>query len=365
MAGIVYSIRKNRFKQAYLKGFSIEGEDALSLEAGTSIHILLLRSLDCAEKDAEWSRLCFEADIPESMVYYVYALAANENSFLRGGRQLLLDDYFRDPDISVEEKRIFLERRGALRTVGKSDILLHEISGRYLYLFVEIVGTGEGRLKRIKVERESDVFYESFPEIYRADKGFFRRFISIFSSIYNDFDKDIDQLPKLLDLDECPAECLPVFAAWLGIDISGNFLSEEKLRTLVKEAYKLNRLKGTKACLERLVEIVLGEKPMILEQNMIKAYEEKGGFPGESLRKSSIYDVNILIRHKLMESERFQLLYLIDQFKPLRARIHLIQLREGSILDSNVYLDLNAEVERTTDASLDKAQDLSENIILQ
>ncbi len=364
MAGVVYSIRKNRYEQGKLTGLNILENGTLSLAEGTSIHHLFLRGLDSAVRDAEWTRLSFILEIPENITFYTYVFATNEDVYSKTMDHFSIDDYLAG-DAPIEEKKLFLKRMEARRSVGKSDILLSGLEGRYLYIAIEIQGTGEGYLRNFRVERDADVFIGAFPEIYRENNEFFRRFISIYSSIYNDFDKDIDALPELLNLDKCPKECLNVYISWMGIDVDGDFLKEEVLRTLVKEAYKLNRLKGTKACLERLVEIILDEKPLILEQNMIKAYEEKGGFLGEAFQKGSIFDVNILIRRNLSETERFQLLYLIDQFKPLRARIHLIQLREGGMLDSNVYLDMNARVEGTTTAAMDESMDLSENIVLQ
>ena len=364
MAGIVYSVRKNRLEQAKLRGFEIMEKGGLSLSEGTSIHCMFLRGMDSAIPDADWTRLHFDIAIPENMTYYTYVFTVNDNIYRKSKEHFSIDDFLTG-DASIEEKKLFLEQVGALRSVGKNDLLLFGMEGRYLYLAIEVQGTGEGYLTNIRVERESDSFMEAFPEVYRENNPFFRRYISIFSSIYNDFDANIDALPELLDLDKCPRECLSVFISWMGIDVDGDFLREEVLRTLVREAYKLNRLKGTRACLERLVEIFLDEKPLILEQNMIKAYEEKGGVMGEAFQSGSIYDVNILIKKRLSETERFQMLYLIDQFKPLRARIHLIQLRDGGLLDSNVYLDLNAKVEGTSSAALDDSMGLSENIVLQ
>ena len=75
--------------------------------------------------------------------------------------------------------------------------------------------------------------------------------------------------------------------------------------------------------------------------------------------------MNILIRKLLNENERFQLEYLIDQFKPIRSRIHLIQLKETGILDSNIYLDMNAQISDEVFATLDDYQDINGTIVLQ
>ena len=36
--------------------------------------------------------------------------------------------------------------------------------------------------------------------------------------MYQDIQEDIDDLPKLLDVDTAPEKLLPVFASWLGLE---------------------------------------------------------------------------------------------------------------------------------------------------
>ena len=362
---INYSIKKNRLKKALLIGMIMDDEGVLHTKEDTSFHFMIMRAIDSAMDDTEWGRLNFSIDLPENMVYYVYASARNMDTIYDEKGSYKLDDVLTDENAPDLDRKAFFDEPYGERFVGKSDILLYNLKGRYLYLMIEIVGTGVGTLDKIRVQRNSDTFFPAFPEIYRQRGSFFHRLISVYSSIYNDFDDEIDRLPKLLDLDTCPAEILPIYASWLGIDISGDYLEESVCRNLVKEAYSLNRLKGTKACLERLLEIVLQEKPLILEQNTIQAYKEKGDIIGGNLVQESIYDVNILIRKLLNENERFQLEYLIDQFKPIRSRIHLIQLKETGILDSNIYLDMNAQISDEVFATLDDYQDINGTIVLK
>ncbi len=362
---INYSIKKNRLKNALLIGMEMDDEGVLHTKEDTTFHFLIMRAIDSATEDAEWGRFNFHIDIPENMVFYVYACARNIDTIYDERGTYKLDDVLTDPEGDPQgRKNYFDEPRGA-RFVGKSDILLYNLKGRYLYLMLEIVGTGVGTVKNMRVQRESDTMFPAFPEIYRERGSFFHRLISVYSSIYNDFDEEIYKLPQLLNLDTCPPEFLPIYASWLGIDISGDYLEEAVCRELVKEAYSLNRLKGTRACLERLLEIVLGERPLILEQNTIRAYQEKGDIIGGNLVQESIYDVNILIRKALSESEQFQLEYLIDQFKPIRSRIHLIPLKDTGVLDSNIYLDMNAQVSGEVFATLDDYQDINGTVVLQ
>ena len=361
---VSYSIKKNRLERAYVRGAAIEGEGTLRFEEEAPGYFVALRGIDSATDDAAWGRLYFDLEIPETMALYVYAVAVNQNSLYEGSRQIPLDEYLRQEDWSDGIRRDFFHQDGALRFVGKSDILLYQLRGRYLYLGFELVGRGGGSISRIRVQRGSDTFYSAFPEVYHENDSFFHRLISVYSSMYNDFEDEIAGLPELLDPDTCPGDLLPIYASWLGIDISGDYLSEEVCRTLVKEAYALNRLKGTRACIERLLEIVLGEKVLVLEQNTIRAYQERGEMLGTGLVQDSIYDVNILIRKSLTKNDRFQILYLLDQFKPLRSRIHLIPLKDSGLLDSNTYLDMNAQVSANAFALLDEEKEVNGHVVL-
>ena len=366
MPGINYSIKKNRLERSYLKGFLLKPEEnAIYFEPESSFHRLYVTKIDSAMDDATWGRLSFTVSLQETQVIYVYAMAKNVDTVYDEKGTYEIEKLLLDPEYPEEAKKELMRTGGAERFVGKDDILLYSLSGRYLFLCIEVVGTGEGSIRRIRVDRVGDNFMETFPAVYRERNSFFHRFLSIFSTIYNDMEHEIDRLPELLDPDTCPAECLPVYAGWLGIDLSGDFLSEESMRTFVKEAYQLNRIKGTRQCLFRVLEIVLGEKVVILEQNTIKAYLEKGEMVSDTgLAKSSIYDVNILIRKPLSETDRHQLLYLLNQFKPIRSRLHLIQLRDTAVLDTDVYLDMNAVLAGDIVGVFDDNMEMDDQIVL-
>ena len=49
-------------------------------------------------------------------------------------------------------------------------------------------------------------------------------------------------------------------------------------------------------------------------------------------------------------------MYLLDQFKPLRSRIHIVHLKSDGMLDSHSYLDMNARVFEVENGGLDENQ---------
>jgi len=366
MAGVSYSIKKNRIQGGYHPGFDMLEDGTLVSIPGEASHSLYLKAIDSAVFDSSWGRLKFRAACSENMVLYLYAIALNEDSFYRQGRPVRIEDFLCDSGESPSIKKEFLRKVEAVRFVNQKDMLLYQLHGRYLYLVLEAVGEGECRIWDMKADLKGDPFMDTFPEIYRERNGFFHRYLSVFSSIYQDFQEDIEKLPELLNLDTCPEKLLPIYGRWLGIDVGNDFLDARILRPLVKEAYRLNRMKGTKAALERIAEIVLGAPVLVAERNVIEDYIDKEQLAEfDRLYGHSIYDVTILVQEPIPEVVKSQLLFLLEQFKPLRSRLHVVHLKKDGILDSYSYLDMNARISSPGTGSLDGKQELDGMVRLQ
>lgn len=364
MAAMNYTIKDNRIERSFLQGMELSGDVGIAFDENEPIHRMYLDRIDGAMSAAEWGRLSFNISMNETQVLYVYVSARDVDTWYDENGTYSIMDYLKDPDVPDSDKKRFFSDDKSERYVGKKDILLYGLSGRYLFVCIEVLGAGDGYLSHIHVDRKGDNFMDAFPAVYRERNGFFHRFLSIFSSLYNDLEHEIGRLPELLDADVCPAECLDIYAAWLGIDLSGNFLTDDSKRKFVKEAYNLNRMKGTKACLLRVIEIILDEKAIILENNTIKSYMEKGEMENTEIVSGGIFDVNVLIRSPLNDTERRQLLYILDQFKPIRCKLHLVQLRDTPILDDEIYLDMNAVVSGDYVGVMDDDMTISEDVIL-
>lgn len=366
MAGISYSIKKNRIQKGIFPGFTLSEDGALVGDAKAPQKRLYIRAIDSGKEDSSWGRFWYQGTFSESMVAYLYVAAMNEDSFYRNGRPVKIEDFLCDPDEDDQIKREFWKQVGALRFVNQTDVLLYGLHGRYLYVAMEVYGAGDCRISNLRVDSQGDPFMKTFPEVYRQENGFFHRYLSVFSSIYQDFEEEIGQMPQFLDLDTCPAELLPVYGRWLGIDVGKDFLEEEVLRPLVKEAYELNRMKGTRYALERIGQIVLGERVLVIERNRMEDYigqEQLEEF--ERLYGNNRYDVTVMIQKEITEVKKSQLLFLLQQFKPVRARIHLIMLRKRGALDDYSYLDMNARIPDQREAILDTSQELDGSIRLE
>ncbi len=360
-----YSIRKNRLKTGYMEGLRAEGENGIVFVPKSHYHALFLRCFDGAESESEWGRFSMEAVCEEDIVYCVYAVAVDEREFYTEGFNGTLDEFFTRPDISVPEKLGLFKRMEAKRIVSGNDCLLYELRGRYLYLALEVIGEGNASFKNLAVDSVGDNFMDTFPEIYRERGSFFHRYMSIFSSIYNDFEQEIENLPDNLDLDHCCRELLITYGSWMGIDLSGDFLEEGHLRTLVKEAYSLNRLKGTRKAVERILEILLEEKPRIIEHNRVRDFSGAAPNPlPPGFRSRGSYDITVLVKKRLTEEIRHKIFFVLNQFKPIRTVIHLQQLDDYVIMDSNSFLDMDVRIPEEQHAILDEGTALDSMVIL-
>ena len=327
---IWYSIKENRIRQGYLEGFDLKGDNTLYFREEGANHFAFLRPVDGVENGSKWGRLTSELLSSEEIVCYIYIVATDELNVVTGeGKSIQLDEFLYDPQVKSYKKVALLSEMGAKRYVNTKDILLYDFEGRFLFIAIEILGNGKASIGNIRVGVRGDNFMGAFPAVYQERNSFFHRYLSIFSSIYNDISDQNDKLYEMLDLDKCSPELLEMYGSWFGIDLKGGFLPEDVLRNIVKEAYNLNRMKGTKWVLERLLQIMLGDDAVLFENRL-----QDGG----------VFNVTILVDRKLTEELRHQIMFILDQFRPIRTKIRLLQMEREAVMDGNSYLDLNAAI---------------------
>lgn len=356
MAGVVFSIKKGQLKSALYKRMSYKEDGSITCEEEGGVHYFILPALDSGMENCPWGRLKFSMELPENSVCYLYAAACNQEEDR---------DYLMDPSVELIDKKRYLSDLGCLRFINKPDVLLYEIEGRYLWLAVEVIGKG-ATLSDMEIQVPGDNFMDVFPEVYREKNSFFHRYLSIFSSIYNDFQGNLDQREKMLDMEKAPKNLLVLFLKWMGIDVDGGFLEEEDLRALLRESGELIRYKGTKRSIEKLCELFVGEKPTILERGLMQKYirnSEQDLY--DSLYGDSPYDVTLVMNNVVEEHKKEQLLHLLRQFKPIRCKLHILFLKKRGVLDEHTYLDMNAVTFTQETGQMDVSTLLDGAIVLE
>lgn len=347
-----FPIGAARFRKALLEGFRPDG-NALRTIPGAGVHSVLLGRLDSAERGCAWGRLAFSAELGRDMVLNVRAFASDDRELPDGSAPI--DLFLLDPEVAPVEKRRFFQEHGGIFRQGCPDLLLYGLSGRYLWIWIEILGQGDACLEGCRAYAPGDNFMNTFPEIYREQGGFFHRYLSIFSSMYADLQHRIDSLGDLMDLDTAPAPLLPVFARWLGLELDGNFLEEERLRRLLKAAPHLLRKKGTRQALEGLLEILLDQRAHLVEQRLL---QDRPGSPGDAYGDSP-FDFTVLINAPADEVLHARLNFLIGQFKPVRSRVRIVFLGNRGALDGYSHLDINARLLQPSQGRLDDSASMN------
>ncbi len=356
MAGVVFSIKEGLLEKAIYQGMSYSEDGGVTCNGNGGMQYVILPPLDSGIDDCPWGRLKCMMELPENCVCYIYAAACNEDRHR---------EYLMDPSVGLDDKKKYLSGLKCLRFINKPDVLLYEIEGRYLWIAIEVIGEGVS-LSKLQVQVPGDNFMDLFPEVYREKNSFFHRYLSIFSSIHNDFQDKLDHREDMLDVATAPKQLLELFLKWMGINVDGGFLEEEDLRKLLRESGELIKYKGTRRSIERLCELLVGEKPTIVERGMMQKYvrnNEQDVY--DSLYGDSPYDVTLVMNNIVEEHRKEQLLHLLRQFKPIRCRLHILFLKQRGVLDGHTYLDWNAVTFTQKEGNLDVSALVDGAIILQ
>lgn len=360
-----FSIRKNKIENSFYQGFMLKENGKLLTTSDGQRHILFLQYIDSGEQDLEWGRLKLDVTMDVEMVISIQAFAVNHLNIMNENRVIDLESLLLSPEGGVEEKEAFFSQKeflGSKKFIGCDDVLLYGIRGRYLWLCIELIGMGTASINRINVDSPGDIMLDVFPEIYQEKESFLHRYLSIFSSVFMDFEYKIEGIHNDMDLETAPMNLLTVFGEWMGLNLSGSSLSEEKLRALLLHLHTFNRMKGTKQAVLGLAELLMEETVILVERNLLDGGDRK---LYDALYGSSPYDFTLLINGRASEQKQSCLLFYLKQFIPVRSRVNIVFLSHCCNLDSYCYLDINAAIYSGASGTLDEQQGLDGSVVLK
>lgn len=349
-----YRLRGALLRRALLEGFTLTEDGALRA-VGSGAHRIWLPALDSGTAGTEWGRLTMGWRMGPDSMLTVRAFAFDQAQAVRGGETVWIDDLLTAPEVPLSDKEKLFTLTGGLERSGVRDVLLDGQTGRWLWLWLEISGVEGDMLEDLRVYVPGDNFFRTLPQVYRTDNDFLRRYLTIFSTMFQEFQEEIDALPEQMDVDTAPAGFLPMLAAWLGLEVDETLFTEAELRRLLKAAPQLLARKGTRVALEMAVRLFVEEPVYIVERNLLlleQQYDEK-------LYGTTPYDFTVMIGCKLDERLRLRLLFLINQLKPVRSRCHVVFLEECGGMDAFTYLGVNSTVLKNAPGSLDDGKALT------
>lgn len=329
----------------YVEGFADADGQGLVLTGETGVCIT--RGVDTGDSDAGFNRLTLSGSFAAARLEVLVA-AADEPQVWDGRRRVELDRILADPDVSAEKKEQLLRALPCVRRVDAPDLLLHGLSGRWAWVLVRAVRQtpGDVRLARMRLEFPRCSFSEYFPEIYQQDE-FFDRFLAVFQSLYLDAERLVDEVPSKLDYETAGADQLRELAGWVGAS-GGALLDTARLRRLIRDLDLYQGKKGTREALARVVELVTGLHPRIVEQFQWNSYplsdrqrSLNGRLYGETENDFCVI-LDLTNQPGGLPVDEQALNGLIDEYSPLGTRHKLVLLRRCSYLDTHCYLDVNS-----------------------
>ncbi len=344
------------------KSFVITLEnDFFPLEHHKSDHQLkrgafISRGLDSLENGTVWHRCKINYHLPPDTRVYISYFASDRETVTFQGQQQKLDEVIRSPQVDSKEKEALLAGYWQEVIVDGADFLLHSARGRFIWYKIEYISYGgeHPQIKDIQVDFPLQPLTNYLPEIYQEEQSsadLLNRFLGIFQSLLGDLDKTIEDVSRYLDLDLVDGEFLRWLCTWLQVNNS-EIWPEEKLRLLLRQAYPLYQIKGTRESIERVVELYTGEKPFIVEYHSIAGYRSR---LYERLYGDNPYIFTVMVKeHSLPTTQHYlELKQVVDSFKPAYTILNLVALRSYMLLDSYVYLGVNSELSGSTNLFLD------------
>ncbi|MFC8662300.1 phage tail protein [Streptomyces sp. NPDC057199] len=141
--------------------------------------------------------------------------------------------------------------------------------GRYLWIVLRLTGTGLAtpRVRALRVERPGHRLTAQLPRSWSRDgddAAFLQRFLSPAEGLLHELDGRAALRTVLLDPAATPQEALGWLAGLLGLALDRRWPVPAR-RALIAQAYDLFRIRGTTACLERLLRLYLPLPISVLE----------------------------------------------------------------------------------------------------
>jgi phage tail-like protein len=249
-------------------------------------------TLDNGNFESQWHRLALQGRIPSKSSVEVYYYASDnqdlksafEKAFggpgsleeKTGEIEKLLSSSWIGPQVftgsEFEEPNISSSQESRADTLAAPDMLLDPNKGRFLWLKIRLITFGHKTRPAISSAR---IYYPRLsylrylPPAYREDPSsaaFLERFLSLFETIFEGLDQEIDQLFRFFDPRLAPKEFLPWLNSWINLSLDDD-VPEDRMRHFLKRAPHLYDRKGTPEALIEFLEIYTGRQVFLTEHS--------------------------------------------------------------------------------------------------
>lgn len=232
-----------------------------------------------------------------------------------------------------------LEQRG-------SDLLLYGVRGKYLSFTVQ-PRTG---LTGYDLSFPGNSIDSGLPWTMQGDE-ILRRYLGSYQSLYMDLNQEYASQPRRLD-PRAPT-ALPWLERWVGAGAWTPAADDAQKKELIAAAAVLNRERGTRRGLERLVRLATGKQGRLIERYQ---WEESAVDAAERAACEQLYgtaQAALLLPAGTGEKTVRFLEETVEDFLPAGVDCRIILLEEDAPMDGHCYMDENARLTEARPSCLD------------
>lgn len=360
------------FGRGICENMEVDGSDLrFSSDRISGIGRYMTRIFDSDDRGIVWHRLLINTKNCSSDELRITVYASDITELPYKGSILNIYDVFYDTSISLDEKKEMFSAFEKKRISGARDVLLHDVSGRYLWVYIELFGIS-GRpavIEDIRIFLPAVSWIDYLPQIYRksdAESRFLERYLGIFQTLYEEVESEIDRISDKFDPECTESGFLEWLAGWLDIN-DCSVWDDEKLRKLLLMAVSLYRSRGTRESISRAIELYTGEKPFIVENFSIREYSGDPEYEKTlgALYGNDPYKVLIMIRSEVIKSDNdIDILWRIArEMIPVTVDFELKVLEPYIFLGYYSYLGINTYLGKPNKAVIDGRARLSFTVI--
>ncbi len=364
--------RASEWRRALLYNLTLRDHAVVTDGTKRATAVLITGSADSGEYDFIWRNLLIDATLGENIIMKVSAYAANTTIAPVGDDRVVeLDSFLSDDGVPAEDR---LKQIGDLFTpifTNCTDAPVN-LRGRYIWLKLEFVmlESHDVELRKLKLLLSGERMVDYLPELYReedGENGFLTRFLSIFDSLFFALDDDIAALGNSLDYRVAEGSMLRYLAGWLDIEDSA-YLSDEVLRTKIKNAISDHRRIGVKRGIAEWIRHEYGCEPNIIEyfdvRNMI--YNSKDRETYQRLFGENPFKFFVVMPEGVFASQQDASVFMqrLKKRIPAHTEAEVIVAKQRIILEDHTYLGSNTVLSDYTHASMDAGSVISHDIIL-
>jgi phage tail-like protein len=219
----------------------------------------ITQALDSKIPNCQWHRVLLNASVPAGTSIQIDSFTAETQP---------------DPGSPITDPFVNQWKLCVKAGDDNPDCLVQSGPGRYLWLRLTFKSNGltSPELRSLKVFYPRVSYLQYLPAVYQENENsrqFLERFLSIFQTEFDGLDYQIDRVWQLFNPGSIPAQDLNWLAGWLAVVVNPAW-SESKLRSMLKNAFQAQCMRGTVAGLTQAIQDYVGVQAVVVEHFLVR-----------------------------------------------------------------------------------------------